>query len=99
MTRAAPVTRFEARHSNARGKFDISPSDLKRVSQPAWVDPGRGQPTLQLYSVVDDHSGTSCQEYRYVCGEPAESALLFLFNARRPRRTRASRAFPRSAAS
>lgn len=85
MTRAAPATRFEARHSNACWQFDISPSDLKHVSRPAWVDPSRGQPTMQLFSVVDDRSGTSYQEYRCVYGEDAESALLFLFNAMAPK--------------
>jgi len=85
MTRAAPATRFEARHSNDCWQFDISPSDLKHVSRPAWVDPGRGRPTMMLFSVVDDRSGTSYQECRCVYGEDAESALLFLFNAMAPK--------------
>ena len=85
MTRAMPAVRFEARHSNACWQFDMSPSDLKRIAQPAWVDPKRGQPTLMLYSVVDDRSGTSYQEYRCVYGEDAESALRFLFNAMAPK--------------
>lgn len=85
MTRATPAVRFEARHSNACWQFDISPSDLKHIAQPAWVDPKRGQPTLNLYSVVDDRSGTSYQEYRCVYGEDAESALRFLFNAMAPK--------------
>lgn len=81
MTRATPAVRFEARHSNACWQFDMSPSDLKHIKQPAWVDPRRGDPTMTLYSVVDDRSGTSYQEYRCVYGEDAESALRFLFNA------------------
>ncbi len=85
MTREAPATRFEARHSNACWQFDISPSDLKHIAQPVWVDPKRGRPTLNLYSVVDDRSGTSYQEYRCVYGEDAESALRFLFNAMAPK--------------
>jgi len=85
MTRATPAVRFEARHSNACWQFDISPSDLKHIPQPAWVDPKRGQPTMMLYSVVDDRSGTSYQEYRCVYGEDAESALRFLFNAMAPK--------------
>ena len=85
MTREGPATRFEARHSNACWQFDISPSDLKYIAQPAWVDPKRGQPTMMLYSVVDDRSGTSYQEYRCVYGEDAESALRFLFNAMAPK--------------
>jgi hypothetical protein len=40
---------------------------------------------MTLYSVVDDRSGTSYQEYRCVYGEDAESALRFLFNAMAPK--------------
>ncbi len=85
MTRATPAVRFEARHSNACWQFDMSPSDLKHIKQPAWVDLRRGEPTMTLYSVVDDRSGTSYQEYRCVYGEDAESALRFLFNAMAPK--------------
>lgn len=85
MTRATPATRFEARYSNACWQFDISPSDLKHIAQPAWIDPKRGQPTMMLYSVVDDRSGTSYQEYRCIYGEDAESALRFMFNAMAPK--------------
>lgn len=81
MTRAPAAIRFEARHSNELWHFDISPSDLKHIEQPEWIDPKRGQPTLMLFSVVDDRSGVSYQEYRCVYGEDAESALKFLFNA------------------
>lgn len=41
MTRAPAAVRFEARTSNALWQFDISPSDLKDIEQPAWLDPGR----------------------------------------------------------
>jgi len=75
------VVRFEARHSNACGHFDMSPSDRKHIEQPEWIDPERGQPTLTLFSVVDDRSGLTDQESRCVCGEDAENALRFLFNA------------------
>lgn len=81
ISRAAPAVRFEAQSSNACWQFDISPSDLKHIAQPAWIDPKRGQPTMMLYSVVDDRSGMSYQEYRCVYGEDAESALRFMFNA------------------
>ena len=94
MTRATPVTRFEAQQSNACWQFDISPSDLKHIAQPAWVDPRRGQPTMMLYSVVDDRSGTSWQEYRCVYGEDAESALRFLFNAMAPKEDTAFQGIP-----
>ena len=82
----------------------MSPSDLKQLKTPAWIDADRqGAPTLMLFSVVDDRSGVAYQEYRCVYGEDVETALRFLFNAmaRKPpeatmRRTH-SRAFrPRS---
>ena len=85
MLRAPAAVRFEARRSNECWQFDMSPSDLKRVARPEWVEPGRGEPTLMLFSVVDDRSGVAYQEYRCVYGEDAESALRFLFNAMAPK--------------
>lgn len=85
MTRPPPAVRFEARHSNELWHFDISHSDLKYLPQPAWVDASKGNPTLMLFSIVDDRSGASYQEYRCVYGEDAESALRFLFNAMAPK--------------
>ncbi len=38
-----------------------------------------------LFSVVDDRSGTSYQEYRCVYGEDVENELRFLFNAMAPK--------------
>ena len=81
LIRGPAAVRFEARHSNDCWHFDMSPSDLKHVDQPAWIDPDRGPPTLTLFSVVDDRSGVSYQEYHSVYGEDAETALRFLFNA------------------
>lgn len=80
-TRPVAAVRFQARHSNEMWHFDMSPSDLKHVEAPLWIEPGRGKPTLMLFSVVDDRSGVAYQEYRCVYGEDAESALRFLFNA------------------
>ena len=86
MTRAPVAVRFEAETSNALWQFDISPSDMKRIEQPSWVDPNRkGLPVPNLFSVVDDRSGASYQEYRCVYGEDAESGLRFLFNAMAPK--------------
>ena len=86
MTRAPAAVRFEARTSNALWQFDISPSDLKQIEQPSWIDPNRkGLPALMLFSVVDDRSGASFQEYRCVYGEDVESGLRFLFNAMAPK--------------
>ena len=85
MVRAPAAVRFEARRSNECWQFDISPSDLKRLPRPEWVEPGRGEPTMMLFSVVDDRSGGAYQEYRCVYGEDAESALRFLFNAMAPK--------------
>lgn len=85
MTRAPAAVRFQAEYSNALWQFDLSPSDLKQVKQPSWVEPGRGAPTLMIYSVVDDRSGVAYQEYRCVYGEDVEAGLRFLFNAMAPK--------------
>lgn len=85
LTRQPPAVRFQAEFSNACWQFDMSPSDLKQVEAPLWIEPGRGTPTLMLYSVVDDRSGVDYQEYRCVYGEDAESALRFMFNAMAPK--------------
>jgi hypothetical protein len=53
MTRQPPAVRFQADDSNDCWHFDLSPSDLKHIAQPAWVEPGRGNPLLMLYSIVD----------------------------------------------
>ncbi|GAA4249271.1 hypothetical protein GCM10022293_11950 [Azospirillum formosense] len=81
LTRAPAAVRFQARRSNELWQFDMSPSDLKHVKQLLWIEPGRGAPTLMLFSVADDRSGVVYQEYRCVYGEDAESALRFLYNA------------------
>lgn len=77
--------RFQAEHSNDCWQFDLSPSDLKHIYKPEWIDPARGEPTLMLFSVVDDRSGVAYQEYHCVYGEDAESALRFLFSAMAPK--------------
>ena len=81
LQREPPAVRFQAPHSNDCWQFDMSPSDLKHIDKPDWIDPTKGMPTLMLFSVVDDRSGVNYQEYRCVYGEDAESALRFLFNA------------------
>jgi len=85
MTRQPAAVRFQAERSNALWQFDMSPSDLKGVPAPLWSAPGRGAPTLMLYSIADDRSGAVYQEYRCVYGEDAESALRFLYNAMAPK--------------
>jgi hypothetical protein len=85
LVRQPPAVRFQAEHSNDCWHFDLSPSDLKYVQKPLWIEPSRGQPTLMLFSVVDDRSGMCYQEYRCVYGEDVESALRFLFNAMAPK--------------
>ncbi|WP_081705345.1 IS481 family transposase [Gloeobacter kilaueensis] len=86
LTRQPPAVRFQAEHSNECWHFDLSPSDLKHLHKPpAWVEPGRGNPTLMLFSVVDDRSGVCFQEYRCVYGEDVEAALRFLFGAMSPK--------------
>ncbi len=81
LARGPAAVRFQACRSNEMWHFDLSPSDLKHVAHPLWSEPGRGAPTLMLYSVVDDRSGVAYQEYRCVYGEDVEAALRFLFNA------------------
>ena len=81
MGRPPPAQRFQAEHVNDCWQFDLSPSDLKQVPAPLWTEPGRGPPTLMLFSAVDDRSGVAYQEYRCVYGEDVAAALRFLFNA------------------
>lgn len=82
LTRESPAARFQAEFSNQCWHFDLSPSDLKHLAKPpAWVEPGRGLPTLMIYSVADDRSGVCYQEYHCVYGEDTEAALRFLYNA------------------
>ncbi|MDX2244819.1 MAG: IS481 family transposase [Leptolyngbyaceae cyanobacterium bins.302] len=81
------AVRFQAESSNDCWHFDLSPSDLKHLKHPAWMEPGRGHPLLMLYSVVDDRSGVAYQEYHGVYGEDVEAALRFLFAAMSPKST------------
>lgn len=85
LRRQPPAVRFQAERSNDCWQFDMSPSDLKRIEKPDWINPDKGEPTLMLFSVVDDRSGVAYQEYHCVYGEDAESALRFLFNAMAPK--------------
>lgn len=85
LRREPPAVRFQAEHSNELWQFDISPSDLKQLKVPAWVDATKGPPTLMLYSVVDDRSGVAYQEYHCAYGEDGETALKFLFSAMAPK--------------
>ena len=85
IVRPIAAVRFQAKRSNELWQFNISPSDLKHVKAPLWVEEGRGKPTLMLFSVVDDRSGVAYQEYRCVYGEEAEAALRFMFNAMAPK--------------
>lgn len=87
LKRQPPAVRFQARYSNECWHFDLSPSDLKHVKAPAWIEPGRGHPLLMLYSVVDDRSGVAYQEYHGVYGEDVVAALRFLFAAMSPKPT------------
>ena len=85
LLREPTAVRFEASHSNDCWHFDLSPSDLKRVKKPAWIEEGRGHPLLMLYSIVDDRSGVAYQEYHGVYGEDVGAGLRFLFNAMAPK--------------
>jgi hypothetical protein len=46
LMRQPPAVRFQAEYSNQCWHFDLSPSDLKHVKAPAWIEPGRGHPLL-----------------------------------------------------
>ena len=83
--RLPPARRFQAEHANDCWQFDLSPSDLKQVPAPLWMEAGQGPPTLMLFSAVDDRSGVAYQEYRCVYGEDVAAALRFLFNAMAPK--------------
>jgi hypothetical protein len=85
VTRAPAAVRFQARHANELWQFDLSPSDLKEVEKPLWFEPGRGNPTLMLYSIVDERSSVAYQEYRCVYGEDVEGGLRFMFAAMAPK--------------
>lgn len=85
LSRQPPAVRFQAEYSNQCWHFDLSPSDLKHVKAPAWMEPGRGHPLLMIYSVVDDRSGVAYQEYHGVYGEDVEAALRFMFAAMSPK--------------
>lgn len=58
MTREPTAVRYQTERANMLWHFDMSPSDLKQLKAPTWIDPDRnGAPTLMLFSVVDDRSG------------------------------------------
>lgn len=46
LLRQPPAVRFQAESSNQCWHFDLSPSDLKYVKTPVWIEPGRGKPLL-----------------------------------------------------
>ncbi len=85
LNRPPAAVRFQAEHSNDCWQFDLSPSDLKEVEAPSWVRSDLKAPTLMLFSVVDDRSGVTYQEYRCVYGEDVSAALRFLFHAMAPK--------------
>ena len=61
-----PSVRFQAEKSNQCWQLDLSPSDIKHIPEPPWIDPEKGNPTLYLFSVTDDRSGANYTEYRCV---------------------------------
>jgi hypothetical protein len=81
-----PAVRFQAENSNDCWQFDLSPSDLKQVPAPLWLEEGRGTPTLMLFSVVDDRSGAAYQEYRLSMAKMPLPDCAFCSTPWRPRR-------------
>lgn len=45
LTRQPPAVRFEAAHRNDCWQFAMSPSDLKHLETPSWLEPSKGEPT------------------------------------------------------
>jgi hypothetical protein len=83
MTRQPPAMRFQAEQSNALWHFDMSPSDLKQLATPPWIDPDRsGAPTLMLFSVVDDRSGVAYQEAAFTARTSRQRAAFCLLRCR-----------------
>ena len=76
------VVHFQAEKSNECWQFDFSPSDFKHFSDDKSDNPA----TLMFLSVIDDRSGVLYQEYHYIYGEDAMTALKFLFNAMAPKK-------------
>jgi hypothetical protein len=85
LARESPALRLQARASPELGQFDLSPSDLKHIARPRSVDEAKGEPTLMLYSVVEDRSGVAYPAYHCTYGEDVQAALRFLFNAMAPK--------------
>ena len=49
LRRQPAAVRFQAEHSNDCWQFDLSPSDLKEVKEPLWLQANRGPPMLMLF--------------------------------------------------
>jgi hypothetical protein len=82
LIRESPAARFQAKFSNDVWHFDLSSSDLKQLEEPPeWVEKGQKNPTMMIYGISDDKSGSCYEEYHCVYGENTEAALRFLFNA------------------
>ena len=52
LRRQPAAVRFQAEHSNDCWQFDLSPSDLKEVKEPLWLQANKGAPTLMLFREV-----------------------------------------------
>ena len=48
LRREPPAVRFKAQQSNDLWQFVISPSHIKHLKAPTWVDASKGPPTLML---------------------------------------------------
>lgn len=53
LTREPAAVRFQAEHSNDCWQFDISPSDLKRIDKPNWIDPSKGEPRFSVWLMTE----------------------------------------------
>ena len=87
MIRQPPAVRFQAERSNALWHFDMSPSDLKQLKAPPWIDADRqGAPTLMLFSIVDDRSGVATRSTAASTAKMPRRRCAFCSMPWRPRR-------------
>jgi hypothetical protein len=78
LLRPPPAVRFQAEYSNDCWHFDLSPSDLKQVKAPAWMQEGRGHPLMnpprsKLRGIT--RKGIVCETPRFLTLFPLQGNL------------------------
>ena len=59
LRRQPAAVRFQAEHSNDCWQFDLSPSDLKEVKEPLWLQANKGARTL-MHGVSVKSNNSPC---------------------------------------